>query len=79
MWRRRGGDSQPPRNPPTASRDLRELAAILASCPRAGWISMLLLDWLTKAVQPPGSRTDVQLLGHPIDLVPERDCVQYPR
>ena len=40
---------------------------------------MLLLDWLTKAVQPPGSRTDVQLLGHPIDLVPERDCVQYPR
>ena len=27
------------------------------ACHRAGWVSMLLLEWLTEAVQPPGSRT----------------------
>ena len=27
------------------------------ACPRAGWISMLLPEWLPTAVQPPGPRT----------------------
>ena len=28
-------------------------------CPRAGWVSLLLLEWLRNAVQPPGSRTHI--------------------
>ena len=27
----------------------------LRACRRAGWVSMLLLEWLGNAVQPPGS------------------------
>ena len=27
------------------------------ACPRAGWVSLLLLEWLRNAVQPPGSMT----------------------
>ena len=29
----------------------------LGHLPRAGWVSLLLLEWLRNAVQPPGSRT----------------------
>ena len=28
----------------------------IAACARAGWVSMLLLEWLQNAVQPPGAR-----------------------
>ena len=45
-----------------ASRAALRIAAVHSrtvchTCPRAGWISMLLLEWLRNAVQPPGSRT----------------------
>ena len=33
------------------------------TCPRAGWVSMLLLEWLRNAVQPPGSRTYSRCTG----------------
>ena len=61
-----------------------------ATCPRAGWISVLLLEWLRDAAEPPGPRThledlqpDVQrraVLDRPVlwelQLVPAADSLQ---
>ena len=45
----------------------------LLICPRAGWASMLLLEWLQHAVRPPGSRP--HLLDDPRD--PDTQVVRH--
>ena len=46
------------KHPPAAAILLASAAVGLfhiPTCPRAGWVSMLRLEWLRNAVQPPGS------------------------
>ena len=54
--RRRSASRRPAR--PSSARPARSAGRRPPpTCARAGWVGMLLLEWLRNAVQPPGSRT----------------------
>ena len=44
-------------SPPPPAQSTPFAAQLGSTCPQAGWVSMLLLEWLRNAARPPGSRT----------------------